>query len=147
MGHPLNELADAAGSRAAVDEDLESAALSHADSRAVCFVLENSLRLTEWCAEIRRTQTQVAAKQFRDSLTSRTRQDSPQEAGSASDDQIEGRRQRNLVPSQPNGCYDKNRGVHFWALQWQTSGMGQNEGALRHDANDCRSVPVLGPAA
>ena len=40
QGHPLNELADASVSRAAVDGDEEAAAVSHADSRAVLFVFE-----------------------------------------------------------------------------------------------------------
>ena len=48
QGHPLNELADAAASRVAVEGDEEAAAVSHADSRAVLFV--NKDRLTEWGA-------------------------------------------------------------------------------------------------
>ena len=86
QGHPLNELANAAASRAAVDGDEEATAVSHADNRAVRFVFEQ--RLTEWGAGLR---PRFAATQLRDRLTSRARQ----EAGST--DRIDGRSQRNRV--------------------------------------------------
>ena len=60
--YPINEFADAAASRAAMDGDGEAVALSHSDSKAVWFVFKG--RLTEWGAVIRRALTQVAAKQF-----------------------------------------------------------------------------------
>ena len=90
QGHPLNELEDAAASRAALDGDEEAAAVSHADSRAVRFVFEQ--RLIEWGAGIRRALTQVAATQLWECLTSRARQ------AAGSTDRIDGSSQRNCVP-------------------------------------------------
>ena len=69
--HPLNELADAGASRAAIEGDAESAAQSHTDSRAVRFYVED--RLTEWGAGIRRALTKVAATQYKDNLMARLR--------------------------------------------------------------------------
>ena len=89
-GHPLNERADAAASRAAMDTEVETAMLCHADSKAVRFVLENRL-VTEWGAGIRRALTQVAAKQVRNRLIARLRQDS------GSDARVEQRRQGQRV--------------------------------------------------
>ena len=50
-GHPLNDRADAAASRAAMETDEETATLCHIDSKAVRFVFEDRL-VTEWGARI-----------------------------------------------------------------------------------------------
>ena len=107
-GHPLNEraAADAAASRAAMGTEVETAMLCHADSKAVRFVLENKL-VTEWGAGIRRALTQAAAKQVRNRLIARLRQDS------GSDARVEQRRQGNGYHLRHNGCYARKRGVHF----------------------------------
>ena len=62
-----------------METDEETAALCHADSKAVRFVFGDRL-VTEWGAGIRRALTQVAAKQVRDRLIARLRQDSGSEA-------------------------------------------------------------------
>ena len=72
-GHALNEAADASASAAATAADGETGALSHADSRAVRFYINNTL--TEWGAGVRKALTHTTGQQYADqtrmSLTSR----------------------------------------------------------------------------
>ena len=124
QGHPLNELADAAASRAALDGDEDAAAVSYADSRAVRFVFEQ--RLIEWGAGIRRALTHVAATQLQNCLTSRARH------AAGSTDRIDGRSQRNRVSLAAQWMLRPEQGraseQHLWARQRQISGMGQSGG-------------------
>ena len=64
--HPLNAVADAAASQAALEADIEGV-VSHSDSGAVHFYLSG--RLTEWGTNIRKHLIQVAAKQHKNHLS------------------------------------------------------------------------------
>ena len=66
--HPLNEAADAAASRAALEADIKGV-VSHSDSGAVRFRVYLSGRLTEWGTNVRQHLTQVAARQHKDHIS------------------------------------------------------------------------------
>ena len=94
--HPLNEAADAAASRAAEEGDVETAALSHADSKAVRFCLRG--RLTEWGAGVRRALAQVETSHYQALLTERlTRQATSDEPGADLPDDRRGGRAVSLT--------------------------------------------------
>ena len=100
-----------------------AAALSHADSGLLLagpYVLSSRTDCFSG-QESDEPRPRLQSKQFRvrDRLTSRARQ----EAGS--DDRIEGRRQRNRVSLAANGCYDKERNVHFWACNGRHPAWGK----------------------
>jgi ribonuclease HI len=94
--HPLNEAADAAASRAAEEGDVETAALSHADSKAVRFCPRG--RLTEWGAGVRRALAQVETSHYQALLTERlTRQATSDEPGADLPDDRRGGRAVSLT--------------------------------------------------